>query len=121
MHRRVFALGERMRDGPARDRRRARASPPSSAGYGSLFVLCFMEGPLESYDDVLRNDNALFVRYRRELDRARRVRDAREPRPQPHQRVAHGGRRRSLAELRPRKRWRAALDDRARRPAPAVG
>jgi glutamate-1-semialdehyde 2,1-aminomutase len=26
-----------------------------------------MEGPLESYDDVLRNDNDLFVRYRREL------------------------------------------------------
>jgi glutamate-1-semialdehyde 2,1-aminomutase len=26
-----------------------------------------MEGPLECYDDVLRNDNDLFVRYRREL------------------------------------------------------
>ena len=26
-----------------------------------------MEGPLETYDDVLRNDDALFVRYRREL------------------------------------------------------
>jgi glutamate-1-semialdehyde 2,1-aminomutase len=36
-------------------------------GFGSLFVLCFMEGPLESYDDVLRNDEALFGRYRREL------------------------------------------------------
>jgi glutamate-1-semialdehyde 2,1-aminomutase len=26
-----------------------------------------MEGPLESYDDVLRNDGELFGRYRREL------------------------------------------------------
>jgi glutamate-1-semialdehyde 2,1-aminomutase len=36
-------------------------------GFGSLFVLCFMEGPLETYEDVLRNDTALFMRYRREL------------------------------------------------------
>jgi glutamate-1-semialdehyde 2,1-aminomutase len=26
-----------------------------------------MEGPLETYDDVLRNDTDLFMRYRREL------------------------------------------------------
>ena len=36
-------------------------------GFGSLFVLCFMEEPLETYEDVLRNDTALFMRYRREL------------------------------------------------------
>ena len=41
--------------------------PAVVGGFGSLFVLCFMEGPLETYDDVLRNDNALFGRYRREL------------------------------------------------------
>jgi glutamate-1-semialdehyde 2,1-aminomutase len=41
--------------------------PAVVGGYGSLFVLCFMEGPLKSYDDVLRNDDALFGRYRREL------------------------------------------------------
>ena len=41
--------------------------PAVVGGLGSLFVLCFMEGPLDSYDDVLRNDNARFVRYRREL------------------------------------------------------
>ncbi len=28
-----------------------------------------MEGPLSRYEDVLRNDAALFVRYRRELIR----------------------------------------------------
>jgi glutamate-1-semialdehyde 2,1-aminomutase len=41
--------------------------PVLASGYGSLFVLCFMEGPLRSYEDVLPNDAALFGRYRREL------------------------------------------------------
>jgi glutamate-1-semialdehyde 2,1-aminomutase len=41
--------------------------PAVVGGFGSLFVLCFMDGPLETYDDVLRNDTALFTRYRREL------------------------------------------------------
>jgi glutamate-1-semialdehyde 2,1-aminomutase len=41
--------------------------PAVVGGFGSLFVLCFMEGPLVTYDDVLRNDTALFMRYRREL------------------------------------------------------
>jgi glutamate-1-semialdehyde 2,1-aminomutase len=65
-HERVFALGERMRAGLRTVAERA-GVPAVVGGFGSLFVLCFMEGPLESYDDVLRNDNALFVRYRREL------------------------------------------------------
>jgi glutamate-1-semialdehyde 2,1-aminomutase len=39
------------------------------SGFGSVFVLCFMEPPLETYDDTLRNDSELFVRYRRELRR----------------------------------------------------
>jgi glutamate-1-semialdehyde 2,1-aminomutase len=65
-HERVFALGERMRDGLREIAARA-GVPAVVGGLGSLFVLCFMEGPLDSYDDVLRNDNALFVRYRREL------------------------------------------------------
>jgi glutamate-1-semialdehyde 2,1-aminomutase len=62
----VFALGERMRAGL----RRIAADAGVAAvvgGFGSLFVLCFMEGPLRSYDDALRNDAALFARYRREL------------------------------------------------------
>ena len=41
--------------------------PAVVGGFGSLFVLCFMDGPLETYEDVLRNDDALFGRYRREL------------------------------------------------------
>ncbi len=66
VHARLFALGERMRSGLREIAARA-AVPAVVGGFGSLFVLCFMEGPLDSYDDVLRNDEALFVRYRREL------------------------------------------------------
>jgi glutamate-1-semialdehyde 2,1-aminomutase len=66
VHERVFALGERMRSGLTEIAERA-GVPAVVGGYGSLFVLCFMEGPLDSYDDVLRNDEALFGRYRREL------------------------------------------------------
>ena len=66
VHRHVFALGERMRAGLREIAARA-GVPAVVGGFGSLFVLCFMEGPLRSYEDVLRNDTALFMRYRREL------------------------------------------------------
>jgi glutamate-1-semialdehyde 2,1-aminomutase len=66
VHADVFRLGERMRAGLAEIAAEA-GVPAVVGGFGSLFVLCFMEGPLRSYDDVLRNDNALFMRYRREL------------------------------------------------------
>src|SRR5262245_26094740 len=66
VHAHVYELGERMRRGL--DEIAARAGVPAVVGgYGSLFVLCFMDGPLDSYDDVLRNDDELFGRYRREL------------------------------------------------------
>ena len=35
--------------------------------FGSVFVTYFLEGPVVSYDDLLRNDVELFVGYRREL------------------------------------------------------
>jgi glutamate-1-semialdehyde 2,1-aminomutase len=66
VHEHVFRLGRRMRDGLEEIARRA-GVPAVVGGFGSLFVLCFMEGPLRSYEDVLRNDTALFLRYRREL------------------------------------------------------
>jgi glutamate-1-semialdehyde 2,1-aminomutase len=66
VHQHVFRLGERMRAGLREIAGRA-GIPATVAGFGSLFVLLFMDGPLESYDDVLRNDNELFVRYRRQL------------------------------------------------------
>jgi glutamate-1-semialdehyde 2,1-aminomutase len=66
VHEHVFALGERMRTGLAEVAERV-GVPAVVGGFGSLFVLCFMAGPLETYEDVLRNDEALFGRYRREL------------------------------------------------------
>jgi glutamate-1-semialdehyde 2,1-aminomutase len=66
VHEHVFRLGERMRDG-LREVAAEAGVPAIASGFGSLFVLCFMEGPLRSYEDVLRNDAALFGRYRREL------------------------------------------------------
>jgi glutamate-1-semialdehyde 2,1-aminomutase len=66
VHEHVFALGERMRSGLQEVADRA-GVPAVVGGFGSLFVLCFMEGPLETYEDALRNDTALFLRYRREL------------------------------------------------------
>ena len=38
-------------------------------GYGSIFALCFMDGPPTRYEDLVRNDAELFVAYRRELSR----------------------------------------------------
>ncbi len=66
VHEHLFRLGDRMRSGLREIAGRA-GIPALVSGFGSLFVLCFMEGPLESYDDVLRNDNELFMAYRREL------------------------------------------------------
>jgi glutamate-1-semialdehyde 2,1-aminomutase len=66
VHEHVFGLGERMRSGLTEVAERV-GVPAAVGGFGSLFVLCFMDGPLETYEDVLRNDDALFGRYRREL------------------------------------------------------
>src|ERR671922_1061565 len=66
VHEHVFRLGERMRAG-LREIAEEAGVPAVVGGFGSLFVLCFMEGPLRSYEDVLRNDHALFLRYRRGL------------------------------------------------------
>ena len=66
VHEHVYALGDRMRRGLAEVAERV-GVPAVVGGHGSLFVLCFMEGPLSSYDDVLRNDSRLFALYRREL------------------------------------------------------
>lgn len=67
VHEHIFRLGARMRSGLEAIGAEA-GVPVIASGYGSLFVLCFMDGgPIRSYEDVLRNDTALFGRYRREL------------------------------------------------------
>jgi len=121
VHEHVFALGARMREGLAAIAERA-GIPAVVGGYGSLFVLCFMDGPLDSYEDVLRNDTDLFMRYRRELI-ARGVFEMPESLGRSHIGAAHTAddvdRSLEIAEV----ALRAALDGRARsgqRAAPAT-
>jgi glutamate-1-semialdehyde 2,1-aminomutase len=67
VHEHVFALGQRARDGLVGVFADAGVQV-TVAGYGSVFVSYVMEGPQpETYADLLRNDAATFVGYRREL------------------------------------------------------
>jgi glutamate-1-semialdehyde 2,1-aminomutase len=66
VHEHVFRLGERTRRELADLYARLRV-PAVVSGFGSVFVTYFLDGPVESYDDLLRNDADLFVAYRREL------------------------------------------------------
>ena len=68
MHEHVFRLGERTRRDCAPSTRGS-ASRSWSSGFGSVFVTYFLDGPVESYDDLLRNDVDMFIGYRRELMR----------------------------------------------------
>jgi glutamate-1-semialdehyde 2,1-aminomutase len=68
VHEHLFRLGDRMRDG-LREIGKQMDVPTVVSGFGSLYVMLFMEGPLRSYDDVVRNDHQLFVAYRKELVR----------------------------------------------------
>ncbi len=66
VHQHVFRLGARFRKGlrEIHERLGVRATV---AGFGSVFLSYFMEGPIESYSDLLRNDAERFVEYRRRL------------------------------------------------------
>jgi glutamate-1-semialdehyde 2,1-aminomutase len=66
VHEHVFALGERVREGLTEVYRRL-GVPVLVSGFGSVFVTYFLEGPVDSYEDLLRNDAELFVGYRRAL------------------------------------------------------
>jgi glutamate-1-semialdehyde 2,1-aminomutase len=68
VHDHIFRLGDRMRAGLREVADRC-GVPATVNGFGSVFVLCFMDGPLETFEDTTRNDAPLFVRYRRELAR----------------------------------------------------
>jgi glutamate-1-semialdehyde 2,1-aminomutase len=62
----TFALGERMRAGLRRIVEDA-GIEASVVGFGSIYGLIFAAGPLTSYDDVLRNDADLFLRFKHGL------------------------------------------------------
>ncbi len=64
----VFHLGDRTRRELTELFRRLHI-PAVVSGYGSVFLTYFLEGPVRSYDDLLRNDVDLFVGYRRALMR----------------------------------------------------
>jgi glutamate-1-semialdehyde 2,1-aminomutase len=66
VHQHVFRLGARLRQGLEEIHSRWGVKA-TVAGYGSIFLTYFMEGPIESYADLLRNDVARFVEYRRRL------------------------------------------------------
>jgi len=66
VHEHVFRLGERARTGLEALYERL-GVPAVVSGFGSVFVTYFLDGPVVSYDDLLRNDVELFVGYRREL------------------------------------------------------
>jgi glutamate-1-semialdehyde 2,1-aminomutase len=65
-YRQLFALGERMRAG-LRDIVSRLGIRATVAGFGSVFLTYFMEAPPRDYADLLSNDGARFVAYRRAL------------------------------------------------------
>jgi glutamate-1-semialdehyde 2,1-aminomutase len=66
VYERIYDLGERMRDG-LRSIADELGVPAVVSGYGSLYVLLFMDGPLVSNDDVVRNDASLWLRFKHEM------------------------------------------------------
>ncbi len=68
VHEHVFRLGEKARRGlqPVYD---GLDIPVVVSGFGSVFVTYFLQGPVETYTDLLANDAELFIGYRRELMR----------------------------------------------------
>ncbi len=66
VHRHCFALARQAADG-IEEIGRELGLPVTVARFGSVFVPYFMEGPIENYVDLLRNDNALDVWFRKTM------------------------------------------------------
>ena len=66
VHEHTARLGDRMRAG-LRTIAEEAGIPHVIAGFRGIFVMGFLEPPLETYEDYLRNDLSLFLAYRREL------------------------------------------------------
>lgn len=60
----LFALGERARQGMAQVAVKNNVEI-SSTGFGSVFVPYFMSGPINNYNDLLRNDTKKELAFRR--------------------------------------------------------
>ena len=66
VHRHIFRLGKRMRRG-LREIVARSGIKAHVAGFGSVFLTYFLEGPVHSYEDLLNNDDRQQVRYRQLL------------------------------------------------------
>ncbi len=66
VHEHVFRLGQRARLG-LQQVYDSLDLPVVVTGFGSVFVTYFLQGPVETYTDLLVNDVELFTGYRREL------------------------------------------------------
>jgi len=66
VHAHVFRLGERLRQG-LREIHQRLGTGATVAGFGSIFITYFAEGPIENHRDALRSDASKFVEYRRRL------------------------------------------------------
>lgn len=62
----TFGLGERMRKGLT-DIVNRLGIKATVAGFGSVFLTYFMEGPIENYTDLTRNNQEMFVLYRQKM------------------------------------------------------
>jgi glutamate-1-semialdehyde 2,1-aminomutase len=63
VHEHLFALGAHARDGIQAIADRL-GIQMTVGGYGSVFTPYFMDGPIDRYEDLLRNDNARDVAFR---------------------------------------------------------
>ena len=66
VHDHIFRLGDRMRAGLQEIVNRL-DMVWTVAGFGSVYTLYFMDGPVENYTDLMRNDGDRYVRYRQKL------------------------------------------------------
>jgi glutamate-1-semialdehyde 2,1-aminomutase len=66
VHEHIFAIGDQVRKG-LRELYDQIGVPAVVTGFGSVFVTYFMEPPVTTFDDLLRNDADLFTGYRLEL------------------------------------------------------
>ncbi|HXJ94554.1 MAG TPA: aspartate aminotransferase family protein [Terriglobia bacterium] len=66
VHEHIFRLGDRLRKGLTEIHQRLGTSA-TVAGFGSIFITYFAEGPIENHRDAPRNDASKFVEYHRRL------------------------------------------------------
>jgi len=66
VHKHLFRLGDKMRSG-LEDVCQRLDLRTVVTGFGSVFLTYFMEPPIDSYTDLLRNNQALFIGYREKL------------------------------------------------------